>query len=367
MVAVLGDAGLYTFTGGTPPTLEHLRQRYARQVAGSGDPAEEWHNWVVRLGADGPAVGFVQATVHPAAASAELAWVVGEQWQGRGIAREAAGLVLDHVLASGRVRRVVAHVHPDHVASQRVAASLGLAPTDRVVDGEVEWVRGQDGPMPSSQTPSGIAYDRAGPPGATPVVLLHAGVADRRMWDPQWEALTATRDAVRLDLRGFGESDRRPATALDPVADVLETLDHLGVTTCHLVGSSFGAGVAVEVALTRPALVRSLLLAPPGGSLLTERTPALAAFAAAENAAMARGDLDAAVEADVATWVVGPGRDPSRRRPGGHGIRAGDAAPRVRGRGELGGRRPRRGRARPSCRRAPRRGRPAGAAGGRRP
>ena len=89
---------------------------------------------------------------------------------------------------------------------------------------------------------------------------------------------------------------------------MLATLDHLGVTSCHLVGSSFGAGVAVEVALTRPDAVRSLLLAPPGGSLLTERTPAFAAFAAAENEAMARGDLDAAVEADIEAWVVGEGR-----------------------------------------------------------
>jgi 3-oxoadipate enol-lactonase len=162
----------------------------------------------------------------------------------------------------------------------------------------------------TSYTASGIAHDRGGPPGATPVVLLHAGVADRRMWDPQWPGLTASRDAVRLDIRGSGESDRRPAGPVDPVADVLETLDGLGIESCHLVGSSFGAGVAVEVALTRPALVRSLLLAPPGGSLLTERTPALAAFAEAENGALARGDLDAAVDANVTTWVVGQGREP---------------------------------------------------------
>jgi RimJ/RimL family protein N-acetyltransferase len=77
--------------------------------------------------------------VQPAAASAELAWVVGARWQGRGIAREATGLVLDHLLATG-IRRVVAHVHPDHVASQRVAARLGLVATQRRVDGEVEWV-----------------------------------------------------------------------------------------------------------------------------------------------------------------------------------------------------------------------------------
>jgi 3-oxoadipate enol-lactonase len=46
-----------------------------------------------------------------------------------------------------------------------------------------------------------------------PVVLLHAGIADRRMWDLQWPPLTAERDVVRLDLRGFGESVVRPRAA----------------------------------------------------------------------------------------------------------------------------------------------------------
>jgi len=160
----------------------------------------------------------------------------------------------------------------------------------------------------SSPTPAGIAFDRGGPQGGAAVVLLHAGVADRRMWDPQWAELTTSRDAVRLDLRGFGESDGPPVGALDPVADVVDTLEYLGVDWCHLVGSSFGAGLAVEVALTRPTLVRSLLLAPPGGSLLLRAAPALATFAAAENAALERGDLDAAVEANIEAWVVGKGR-----------------------------------------------------------
>ena len=43
----------------------------------------------------------------------------------------------------------------------------------------------------TSYTPDGIAYDRAGPRGGLPVVLIHAGVADRRMWDPIWPALAA--------------------------------------------------------------------------------------------------------------------------------------------------------------------------------
>ena len=303
MVDVLSDAALYRYTGGSPPSLRDLEARYARQSQGSGDPAEQWHTWVVRLGDDGPAVGYVQATVRPRRSVAELAWVLGTPWQGRGLARDAASVVLDEVAAGG-VTRVVAHVHPDHMASQRVAAGLGLTPTDRVVDGEVEWEREL-----AARTPDGIAYDRSGPPGDVPVVLVHAGVADRRMWDPQWPALTAVRDTVRLDLRGFGDSTRRPRGPLDPVADVLATLDLLGVDACHVVASSFGAGVAVEVALSRPGLVRSLVLAPPGGSLLTEATPDLRAFFAAEREALERGDLDAAVEADVATWVVGQGRE----------------------------------------------------------
>jgi len=167
----------------------------------------------------------------------------------------------------------------------------------------------------TSYTPSGIAYDRAGPRGRLPVVLIHAGVADRRMWEPQWSGLAAEHDVVRLDLRGYGESADRPGGALSPVDDVLETLAQLGIDRCRLVGASFGAGVAVEVALTRPELVESLLLVAPGGSLIAELTPELGSFFAAERAALADDDLDAAVEANLAAWVDGPRREPGAVDP----------------------------------------------------
>ncbi len=122
-------------------------------------------------------------------------------------------------------------------------------------------------PPGTRRTPSGIAYDRAGPPGAPSVLLLHAGVADRRMWDGVWSALAVDHDVVRLDLRGYGDSTSPPTGALAPHDDVLETLTHLDVARCHLVGASFGAGVAVEVALTSPELAESLVLVAPGGSL----------------------------------------------------------------------------------------------------
>ena len=163
----------------------------------------------------------------------------------------------------------------------------------------------------TSHTAGGIAYDRADRSGeGLPLVLLHAGVADRRMWDPVWSRLGAQRAMVRLDLRGFGESTRRPLGPLSPVDDVLDTLAELDIERCHVVGASFGAGVAVEAALTRPDAVASLLLSAPGGSLIAETTPDLLAFVDAERSALERGDLDAAVEANLTWWVDGPTRPP---------------------------------------------------------
>lgn len=162
---------------------------------------------------------------------------------------------------------------------------------------------------PTSYSPTGIAYDRAGPRGDLPVVLIHAGVADRRMWDPQWSALSVARDVVRLDLRGFGDSSGRPDGALSPVDDVLALLAELDIAQCHLVGASYGAGVAVEVALTGPERVVSLLLVAPGGSLIAEATPDLQAFFDVERSALAGDDLDAAVEANLDWWLAGSRRE----------------------------------------------------------
>lgn len=158
-------------------------------------------------------------------------------------------------------------------------------------------------------TSGGIAYDRTGPTGRRPVVLLHAGIADRRMWDPLWPKLTAQRDVVRLDLRGFGESVGRPDGELSPVDDLRGLLSELDLGACHLVGASFGAGVAVEFALTDPDRVTSLLLSAPGGSLIAQVTPELEMFIAAEAAALDKGDVEQAADVNVRWWVDSPHRD----------------------------------------------------------
>lgn len=138
MAVVLSDPALHTFIGGSPSTPEALRQRYERLVAGSPDPAVSWCNWVLRETSESRLVGTVQATV--AGPTAEIAWVVGTPWQGRGYASEAARALVDH-LSVRSLHTVIAHIHPDHLASAAVARAAGLAPTAEMQDGEVRWRR----------------------------------------------------------------------------------------------------------------------------------------------------------------------------------------------------------------------------------
>lgn len=142
MAGVLADPALYAFIGGSPPTRDALRARYERLVAGSPDPAVSWCNWVIRLRDTGHLAGTVQATIGTGAGAdgpeAEIAWVVGTAWQGRGLATEATKALVGW-LRQRSVRTIVAHVHPDHHASAGVAAAAGLTPTDVRQDGEVRW------------------------------------------------------------------------------------------------------------------------------------------------------------------------------------------------------------------------------------
>lgn len=141
MAVVLGDERLHEFIGGRPATPAELKASYRRLAAGSGRPDELWLNWIVRLVAGpGQAVGTVQATVTADGAdlTAAVAWVVGAGWQRNGYAGEAASALVSW-LAAWRPVTILACIHREHLASQRVAARAGLAPTDRDADGEQVW------------------------------------------------------------------------------------------------------------------------------------------------------------------------------------------------------------------------------------
>jgi RimJ/RimL family protein N-acetyltransferase/predicted N-acetyltransferase YhbS len=141
MVGVLGDKRLYSFIGGRPPSLPELRSRYERLAAcRSANGTEEWHNWIIRLRADRQPIGHAQATITAAGSAADVAWVVGSRWQGKGFASEAARAIVDWLEALG-VDTITAHVHPHHHASAAVAANAGLVATGEVENGEQVWRR----------------------------------------------------------------------------------------------------------------------------------------------------------------------------------------------------------------------------------
>jgi RimJ/RimL family protein N-acetyltransferase len=142
LAPLLDDTRLHEFTGGTPLSAVGLAARYARLAARrSPDGDQLWGNWVMRLRGTGAAVGTVQVTLPAdgrAAGPAEVAWVVASAAQGRGYATEVASCLVGLLHEAGWT--VVAHIHPGHVASQRVARAAGLAPTGEVrEDGEMRW------------------------------------------------------------------------------------------------------------------------------------------------------------------------------------------------------------------------------------
>jgi pimeloyl-ACP methyl ester carboxylesterase len=135
------------------------------------------------------------------------------------------------------------------------------------------------------------------------LLLLHAGIADRRMWDEHLEPLAvAGHRAVAVDLPGFGEA----VAGLDPVAhweDVVETMDALGIERAALVGNSFGAAVALRVAALHPQRVSSLALFSGSSAPEPDPSPELLAAWEAEEGALEAGDMERAVEATLASWV----------------------------------------------------------------
>lgn len=138
-----------------------------------------------------------------------------------------------------------------------------------------------------------VHYEVAGDGPA--VVLLHGGMMDRRMWDPQFRLFADAHRVIRLDLRGAGAST--PATgALQPADDVIAILDELGIEKTAVVALSMGGATAIDLALTYPDRVEALVLGEPAVSGYTFG-PAAMQVMMAVSMALQNNDLDGAVDA----------------------------------------------------------------------
>lgn len=149
-----------------------------------------------------------------------------------------------------------------------------------------------------------------------PVVFLHAGVADKRMWLSQMEAVAAEGwHAIAYDRRGFGETIAEDE-AFNGVDDLEAVLDALDIHAAVFVGCSLGGGLAIDFALRDPGRVIGLVLI---GTSVTgapwTATQAEEMIEAAEEDAYERGDLDMLNRVQAHEWLDGP-RAPSGRVSG---------------------------------------------------
>lgn len=147
------------------------------------------------------------------------------------------------------------------------------------------------------------------------VVLVHAGIADARMWDPQWAALAARHRVARYDTRGFGRTESRDDAVFSNRDDLVAVMDAADMERATLVGCSRAGAIVVDTTLEFPRRVAGLVWVCGGlGGLETTDTPAEAELEARGEALADAKDWAAAADLAVELWIDGVGQ-PAGRAP----------------------------------------------------
>lgn len=154
-----------------------------------------------------------------------------------------------------------------------------------------------------------IAVEETGPAGAPPVLMLHAGVADRRSWGPLVEHLGVQTRCIRYDGRGYGDTVYEAEDGWSPVADAVAVMDAVNVSSAIVVGNSMGGGTAIDLALAYPDRVSALVLISPAISGAPESglETTAAELDGDIDAADEREDVDAVNQLETHFWLDGPG------------------------------------------------------------
>ena len=146
------------------------------------------------------------------------------------------------------------------------------------------------------------------------VVLVHAGIANSRMWDPQWDALVAANRVVRYDTRAFGRTEGGDVPFSNR-ADLIAAMDAAGLERATLVGCSRAGSIVLDTTLEFPDRVAGLVWVCGGVSgLEMEDTPEEVAMYERGEALEEAKDWAAAADLDIEVWVDGVGQ-PAGRAP----------------------------------------------------
>ncbi len=144
-----------------------------------------------------------------------------------------------------------------------------------------------------------------------PLVLVHAGIADLRMWNEQFPIFARHFRTVRYDQRGYGKSESE-GVSYSPRQDLLDLLDHLGIDRAHLIGVSMGGMLIVDFTLEHPERVTALV--PVGAGLSGYQAQVgkdkksqleLKQFTRMDEL-WDKKDMDGLLELELEMWVDGP-------------------------------------------------------------
>ncbi len=148
-----------------------------------------------------------------------------------------------------------------------------------------------------------------------PFVMLHAGVANLRQWDPHVPVFAEHYRVIRYDSRGYGRSESEHVEFSNH-GDLEHVLDHLGVPGTHLLGTSRSASIALNFTVTHPERVTSLIEVAGGGvgepSLSEAEMAAGDAMEKASEEALEAKDWRRLSELETAFWGDGPGQPEGR-------------------------------------------------------
>jgi len=160
-----------------------------------------------------------------------------------------------------------------------------------------------------------LAYDVTGPDDGAGVLLIHAGVNDRRSWQHVVDRLSPRHRCVAFDMRGYGETTYERDDGWSPVADAVAVLDAAGLERPVVVACSMGGQAAIDLTLAHPDRVAGLLLigtAIRGAPYPEPEDGPTAELNARFEAAEAAEDLDELGRLDAWMWLDGPAAEEGR-------------------------------------------------------
>ena len=150
-----------------------------------------------------------------------------------------------------------------------------------------------------------------------PLLLIHGGLGDLRMWDEQVPVFAERYRVIRYDTRGIGRTETDDIEFSDH-ADAAAVLDHFGADSAYVIGQSRGGGIALDLAVDRPDRVDALVSVAGGvGGYEAELPEGVEAppWDEMERTYEAK-DWEALAELETKVWVDGWGQPSDRVDPG---------------------------------------------------